>query len=307
MKIGSPESKTDVDRFLECREASITQSGKWGDVKKQNQRVERLQAKKGGEIVGVCQFLEEQNPFGDYFYIPYGPVSPYSEVRKKIVEEITGIAKRENKFMVKMEPKERCELGITTPHRIQPRKTLILDISKPEQELLNSFDSGTRYDIRYAERKGVKVKRVGEVDDFFGLLQKTTDRQNFNTFSKGYFKNLLRFLDCDLFIAYHDSNPIAATIFGYFGKVATSLHSAFDYEKRKLRAPAFLRFEAIKRAMKRGTDKFDAWGIDEEKMPGVTRFKKGFGGKEVVYPEARDIPIKPITYKSYNLAAKIIK
>ncbi len=42
-------------------------------------------------------------------------------------------------------------------------------------------------------------------------------------------------------------------------------------------------------------------------MPGVTKFKKGFGGKEVVYPPARDIALKKINYNGYRLAAKILR
>lgn len=311
MKIKSIADSEEWNGYLIENKASFTQSIDWGKLKEKNQRVERLEARKDGQLVGVCQLLEEENPFGEYFYIPYGPVGDSKEIRNKLLKKVAEIGDREGKTFVKAEPQKQVSLGEDTEHRIQPKKTLIRDISKDSEEILASFKEDTRYSVRYSRRKGVEIKKGKAKEDikrFFKLLEKTEDRQDFNSFSREYFKNLLKTIDADLFLALSkEGEVVASTIFGHFGNVATSLHSAFDYEKRKLRATSLIRFEAIKSAKEKGCSKFDAWGIDKEQMAGVTRFKKGFGGDEVTYPKGKDIPLKTVKYKAYKTASKIIK
>jgi lipid II:glycine glycyltransferase (peptidoglycan interpeptide bridge formation enzyme) len=50
---------------------------------------------------------------------------------------------------------------------------------------------------------------------------------------------------------------------------------------------------------------YDLYGIDEVKWPGVTRFKKGFGGKEVSYPGTFDLVFERIWYNVYGVARRI--
>ncbi len=311
METTKPKNKKDWNEYLIRKEASFTQSFEWGDLKKKTQKVGRLEVRDNKKIVGVCQFLEEKNFFGEYFYIPYGPVGDSIEVRNKLLKKVAEIGKKEGKTFIKSEPREEISIGEKTEHRIQPKKTLIRDISEKPEKILKSFKENTRYSVRYSKRKGVKIKKGQEkknLENFFDLLKKTEERQDFSSFSKNYFKNLLESINADLFLALSEEGEVvASTIFSYFGNTATSLHSAFDYEKRKLRATSLIRFEAIKEARRQGCEKFDAWGIDEEKMPGVTKFKKGFGGEEVVYPEGKDTPLKFIKYKTYKAASKIIK
>ena len=71
-------------------------------------------------------------------------------------------------------------------------------------------------------------------------------------------------------------------------------------------APHFLQWRQILEAKKRGKNRYDFWGIDEKKWPGVTRFKRGFGGKEITYIGAWDLIYRPIWYKIYNLARKVV-
>ncbi|MGM0438809.1 MAG: lipid II:glycine glycyltransferase FemX [Patescibacteria group bacterium] len=311
MKINSIQDKEQWDDYLKANNHSFTQSIDWGDFKSKNQRVERIEAREDGELIGVCQFLEENNPFGEYFYIPYGPVGKNEKVRENLLKEVVKIGEKEGKTFVKAEPTQKITTGKSTHHRIQPKKTLVRDITDDPEQILNSFKENTRYSVRYSKRKGVTIKKSEneeDLEEFFELLEKTEDRQDFNSFSKKYFKDLLNTIDSNLFLAVSkEEDVVASTIFGYFGKTATSLHSAFDYSKRKLRATSLIRFEAIKEAKRKGCIKFDSWGIDEEKMPGVTKFKKGFGGEPVEYPKARDVAIKKLVYQGYNLASKIIK
>jgi len=54
-------------------------------------------------------------------------------------------------------------------------------------------------------------------------------------------------------------------------------------------------------------ENYDFWGIDEKKWPGVTRFKRSFGGKEITYPQGFDVVYNPFWYKAFKLARKILR
>ena len=69
-------------------------------------------------------------------------------------------------------------------------------------------------------------------------------------------------------------------------------------------APYFLHWELIKIAGCEDMDEYDLWGIDEKRWPGVTRFKRGFGGKEVQYIGSFDLVFKPVWYWAYKFKNK---
>ncbi len=305
MKVNSFISEKKWNNFLKERKGSFLQSVEWGNFKKKYQKVERLQAEKDGEIKGICQFFKEKNKLVKYFYIPYGPVSVDKETSQLLLKKVLEKAEQEKVSLVKIEPVEEVDLGVASYHRIQPRKTAFLDIKDDPDHLLKKFRKSTRYNIRQALKKGVEVEKTKTVDYFFNILQETKKRQSFSTYSKDYFQDLTEKNSCDIFIAKHQGEVIAGSIVLYFGDVATYLHSAFDYQHQDLNATALIVFESIKQAKENGCKYYDFWGLDEKKYLGVTKFKKGFKGKEFFYKEVRDIPLKKGRYFIYYLASII--
>ncbi len=304
MEIDFIKSREEWDGFLLENRTSFLQSFSWGEFKKEYQKVERIEARKEGKIRGVCQFFEEKMPFGNYFYIPHGPVAKEKEVREKLFLETVEIGKRKGMVFVKTEPVEKITVGEKSFRRIQPRKTLISDITGSPEEILKSFRKTMRHNVRNSREKGVVVEKgsISDLKHFFNLLLKTQKRQKFTSYDERYFKRLLKEVNSDLILAKHKGEIAAAVILVYFGTTVTFLHSTFDYTKKDLNATALLRFESVKFAKEKGCTSYDFWGIDEKRFPGVTVFKKGFGGEEFVYPEGRDIPIKKIPYICYRLA-----
>jgi len=192
---------------------------------------------------------------------------------------------------------------------VQPQKTIILDLTGSEEELLAGMKQKTRYNSRLASRSSkFKCQISNQTTDasvFWELIRKTAQRDRFSTHTKEYYEKLLDLPITKLFTAECQGEVIAANIILFYGDTAYYLHGASDYAHRNLMAPYLLHWEAIKYAKANGCKIYDFWGIDERKWPGVTRFKRGFGGREINYIGSFDYVFQPLWYWAYNLRNKI--
>ncbi len=110
-----------------------------------------------------------------------------------------------------------------------------------------------------------------------------------------------------LFIAEYNSKQIAANMVNIFGQTATYLHGGSDNESRNLMAPHLLQWEQIKFAKAQGCKVYDFWGCDDEKWPGVSRFKKGFGGREIEFCGTHDYVFDKWWYEIYKIARSVLR
>jgi lipid II:glycine glycyltransferase (peptidoglycan interpeptide bridge formation enzyme) len=187
---------------------------------------------------------------------------------------------------------------------VQPAQTLILDLSLGLEKLLAGMHQKTRYNIRLAEKKGVRIfSDNSRIEAFINLLKVTTDRDQFKGHSDNYYRQLAKFNPefIKLFLAEYQGKIIAAGLFAFSGNCATYLHGASSNQERQVMAPYLLQWEVIKAAQATGYKYYDFYGISDQKWPGVTRFKKGFGGEVVGYPGTFDYIVKPGVYRLYKL------
>jgi len=288
---------------------SFLQSKNWLDFQKSLGR-------KVWQIDSV-NIIKHNLPLGKSYF--YSPRTEGDFLSKEFLTKLKKIADQENAIFFKIEPQKQInenllkKSGFIKGKDIQPRKTLILDITKTEEELLNQMHYKTRYNIRLAEKKGVEIRaksqksKVKNFEEFWRLLQQTAKRGNFRTHPKEYYKKMLEIIpETELFIAEYQNRVIAANIVIFYQKTAIYLHGASDYQYRNLMAPHLLQWKQVLEAKRRGCIEYDFWGIDEKKWPGVTRFKKGFGGKQVIYPGAYDLVFQPVWYRIYRIAKKIL-
>jgi len=266
---------------------NFLQSPQW---EKFQQSLDRRTWRVGGVLV-----IEYDLPFGmSYLYCPHSDIIPD-------VREIAG-----KHIFLKIEPLTVIPQGlIKSAKEWQPMKTIVLDFKKTEEELLSQMHSKTRYNIRLAEKKGVIIKEGGEIEDFLKLLKKTAERDKFHLHEGSYYRKITEALDIKMLTAEYQGKVIAAGLFYLDGPKAIYLYGASDYEHRRLMAPALLQWRAILQARISNCQEYDFWGIDEKKWPGVTRFKRGFGGKEISYPGSFDLILRPIWYRIYQLARKL--
>jgi peptidoglycan pentaglycine glycine transferase (the first glycine) len=309
----------DLNSFVGAQpHAELLQSWEWGEFQeKAGVKVLRLGVEDGGKLVAVASLIKRSLPLGmNYFYCPRGPIVNYklSIVNEKLFDfllfEIKKIANKEKVIFLRIEPIDKINNSsfiINNSLDVQVSKTIILDLTKSEEELLVAMHQKTRYNIRLAEKKGVKIKEAGieEFDKFWELMSATVNRDGFRLHEKEYYKKMLEVENIKLFFGEVENKILCAGIFSFFGDTAVYLHGASSNENREVMAPYLLQWELIKIAKASGCKFYDFFGIDEKKWPGVTRFKRGFSGQETNYPGTFDVIFEKTKYKVYKFLRTI--
>lgn len=295
------------------------QSWAWGDILlEQGIRAERLQLVENIKIVGQAQLAYSNLPFGwKYAFCP----KSFSWSRA-VLKELVVYLKKQKIVFLRIEPKEKIECSncqIKKTIDINPRATTILNLENfTEEDLLKKMKSKTRYNIRLAKRKGVKIKEEKDVNSFYKLSVKTAKRDGFKLHNIERYKAVLNSENSYQLNAYFENKLIASAIFFSFGDISTYLYGASDYKHRKLMAPHLLQWEGIKKAKEKKRKYYDFFGIapavgkstkynydTKHQYAGVTRFKLGFGGEVVEQPGTFDIVLDNKKYLVYKVLRKI--
>ena len=332
-QISSQIKKEEWNRFVVENGGGFLQSYQWGEFQKMfGRKIWRVEI--GSELKALV--IKHRLPlWRNYLYCPRGPIiqrtanpeyerTQYGAGNEQqtinlFLEKVKKIAKKERSIFLKTEPFFSPKiLGsdfIKSSKEIQPSRTIILALSKSEEDLLKQMSQKTRYNIKLSQRRGVIVKKAPSdkelaINSFLKLLKKTAGKDNFHIHPKEYYQKMFGFLGKDgtvkLFLAKHRKKIIAAGLFSFFDETAIYLHGASDYDSRQLMAPYLIQWHAILEAEKNGLKYYDFGGIDKKKWPGVTRFKKGFGGQEIVRPGAFDLIFREWWYSIYNIARKVL-
>ena len=207
----------------------------------------------------------------------------------------------------------------TSPHNIQPPRTIVIDIRGSEGEILARMKQKTRYNIRLAEKKGVIVRAWEDLDGFHRMLRITSGRDEFGVHSLDYYRRAYDLFHsvgmAELLVAEFEGRPLAALMVFVHGKRAWYVYGASNDEERN-RMPAYLlQWEAMRWARGRGCEEYDLWGVPDEDeaalearfetrqdgLWGVYRFKRGFGGELKRAVQAVDRVYFPLLYKFYSL------
>jgi len=273
---------------------------------------------KDGALLALAQVLESRNLFGRFWYLPRGPVFLNGVDKEglylKIKKDLEGRAKEKGIVLIRFEPSniEMNDLKISFGKKItsiQPDKTRILDISFSDEDLLAQMHPKTRYNIRLAEKRGVKIEKgnLNDLNLFYRLLKITSKRDHFRGHGLEHYRKLLLHSQnkIELWLAKKDGELLAAGLFSFYGQRATYLHGASANRGRQHMAPYLLQWQMIKRSRELDCRIFDFYGIDEKRWPGVTRFKLGFGGRGKKYPGTFILVIDYFRYFLYLTASSI--
>lgn len=268
--------------------------------------------------------LEKKIPLlGSMLYTPMTTRDQTKMATQKIFQDkISQIAKESKAIFFRFESEEEQNSDINLGEagyrkafeEMQPEHTILIDLTKSEEDILAQMKSKGRYNIKLAEKHQVKVS-LGKVEDFYQLYQTMAKRQKITFRKIKYFQNLLDLLGekdyAQVFNAKSKEDKVlASAIVVFYHDRAIYLFGGSSDEERQLMAPYKLHLEIIREAKKRGCRQYDMFGIapnDNPKHPwaGVTRFKRQFGGKEFNSLGSWDKIYSPTKYFLFKLAEKI--
>src|SRR5690606_7334760 len=129
-------------------------------------------------------------------YLPKGPVGANWEA---LVPQIDQLCRARKAVFLQVEPdlleplpEELLQRSFADfrreGHSIQPRRTILIDLARTEEELLAAMKQKTRYNIRLAEKKGVQVRLSSELRGFYRMMQTTAKRDGFALHDISYYQ-----------------------------------------------------------------------------------------------------------------------
>jgi len=278
----------------------------WGEVKaKHNWRTERVMLRDDGDtIVGLAQLQIRALPFPfrAMVYVSRGPLC-HKEDRGLVLEALAEHAKSAHKAVVlTIEPDwegeplpydgwRQSENTILIPH------TLILDLSKSEDELLAAMNKKTRQYVRKSGREAVAVKQVkthAELQKCLAIYKQTAERAGFGLHDDAYYFDVFDDLGqhSPVFAAYDETGDMLAFLWLAISETtAFELYGGMNDAGQKLRANYTLKWHAITTMKKWGIERYDFNGLLND---GVSTFKQGFASHETMLVGTYDRPLSPL-------------
>ena len=323
-----PSQETAWDRFLEASRPDIgyKQSSWWADFLATRGwgHFEVIVSDAKGILGGARVLTSSFAPGKCFYYLPEGPVLPAEDERaEQVFEAIMGFIDQERKqepdvvSHLRFEPRWAQRPSFIHGCReaegwLDPRRTLVVDLSLSETAILEQMKPKGRYNIRLARRKAVTVVEDMSpqgVADFLEIYNETFVRHGMRGHSTRYFQTLtarLAALDLgSIFFAEFEGIRLATALVVYSGDRATYKYGGSRQSHRNVMAPYLLHFEAMRRAKDRGHRWYDFYGIAPKDAPqhrwaNFSAFKRKFGGCELSFVPALDHVFEPDAYQAYR-------
>jgi lipid II:glycine glycyltransferase (peptidoglycan interpeptide bridge formation enzyme) len=261
---------------------------------------------------------------GAFWYIPKGPgISSISEL-KKIMPTLRNFAKSQGVFTIKLEPelletpdntKKLAKLGLQKSKAIQAANTVVVDISKPIDEIVANFSSKARGNIRAAQKAEVTTEIVSITDEncnfFYDMMSQTIGGRS-HVRNLDYFKKFWQShydAGTGIFMFAKSGKDILSMDFiMLLGAKATRKDAASTRDHTVRGASALLELSAIEYLKEKGITSYDLYGSppsSQIKNPdhpyyGFGTFKAGFNSEITDYVGCYDIVIKPLAYKFWQ-------
>jgi len=306
----------------------ISQTKEWGNLKKiSNWKSYILILEQGNVILGGIMILKRNIPFlnKSIFYAPRGPVVDFhnKDLLSILINKVRFLAQNHQAIVLKIDPEieEDDELAKENLYsldfkfinkQIQPRATFFVDLNRDLDDILMSFKSKHRYNIRLSKRKDIEVEMMTNqkgIDIFYDILEETANRDSFIIHPKIYYEKVVDYLKkgdmIKIFIAFYHKKPLAGVYIFCFGNKIWYMYGASSAEHRNRMPNHAIHWQVIKWAKNNNYKTYDLWGIPVKPRPehplyGVYRFKKGFKGEKKVFIGMHDLIFKPFWYKFFN-------
>jgi len=231
-----------------------------------------------------------------------------------MLTDMKKLARDQNLIFIKLEPftlRNKKLISLFKRNGAIPGRTLFtpttfwIDLTKSDDDLMSSFTSKTRYNIRLAEKKGVKIKIDNSdkaFNEYLRLTKETVERQGFYAHSERYHHLMWQYLKdnlATLITATYKNEVITAWVLFKYKNFLYYPYGASSAKHKNVMANNLVLWEAIKYGKSLGCTTFDLWGREEGK--GFTRFKEGYNPQVIDFIGTWDLITNKPVYYLYRL------
>ena len=329
----TPDAATWRNFVAASPSGDILQCLEWGAIKKPQWQPVPVALRESGHIDGAALALRRALPRTgrSILYVPRGPIVDWSKPAEleALVKSLRESARQQRAILLKIDPavpdgtpgvvENLRRLGfVPSPDAVggfggtQPRCVMKLSLEGSQDDVMGRFHQKWRYNIRLAERKGIKVTGDCKREDlaiFHELYRVTAERDGFTGRPLAYFQKMWDALVepglARLFITSFEGQPLSAAICFILPPQCWYVYGASSNEHRNLMPNHAMQWEMIRWAKERGCNVYDFRGVHNvapseagsapvpliESPDGLVRFKAGFGAELIEYVGEWDLPL----------------
>ncbi|HEX2883448.1 MAG TPA: peptidoglycan bridge formation glycyltransferase FemA/FemB family protein [Candidatus Limnocylindria bacterium] len=257
-------------------------------------------------------------------YAPRGPIGHLDEAERRValVKALRRLGREERIATIRADPEARPttpygQALLGTPWRaapkIQPPTTRVIDLRPGPDALKAAMKRKHRQYVNKAERGGIEVERfdgatppevIGPaLADFNRIYQHTAERAGFVARQPFYYERVWSIFAptgrVHLSFATRDGERVATLFHFTCGERVVESYGGMTDAGADARANYLLKWAAIRDFATDGFAVYDMWGLA---TGGIRQFKEGFGGEEIEYVGARDLPLRASIDAALRLA-----
>ncbi|MDO5026200.1 MAG: peptidoglycan bridge formation glycyltransferase FemA/FemB family protein [Tissierellia bacterium] len=208
-------SKEEFDLFVKKHSyTDMCQLSSWSKVKEPAWTSEHLALFSGDDFVASASLLFRKIPMTPWSlsYIPRGFLVDYNndDDLKAIIEAVKFVAKKHRAFEIKIDPNVQRKESVDVVEKLidkgfkhkgftmgivdsQPRFSMITNLDRPLEDILNSFDKSAKQGVKRSEKFGLQFEEYGQkgLEIFNRIMQETAERDGFNPRNLEYFKKII--------------------------------------------------------------------------------------------------------------------
>lgn len=282
-----------------------------------------------------AQAILEKGKLNSRLYAPYGPQLDSPEALPAALGALRREAKRLGAAFVRVEPMLRTvadgaqpalppatleAAGLRRVARVQPEHTQRVRLDRPFDDVLKGMRKTNRNLHRNAAKKGLTIRasdRPEDIEHLLRLLREVSDRTGMHAHADDYLRQQARTLvgsgDATIYLVDLEGEdlPIAASLVFDDAERRYYAHAAADTAHRRLSPGVVLVTTMMQEAQEAGRPEFDLYGvvppeITDHAWSGFSDFKRSFGGEQIDFSGAWELPVRPLSYAVYNVARRFV-
>jgi lipid II:glycine glycyltransferase (peptidoglycan interpeptide bridge formation enzyme) len=312
-------------------EANFLQSWNWGEFHGQmGKQIKRFLIFKAETLAGLFQTIREPATRGPYLSIAGGPIIDWRN--EELVRWLFLALKEESKLqkawflrfrpqVIRTQNLEELVIkngAVLSPMLLTADLTLQLDLSLSEEEILAQMRKNHRNLIRRSDREGVVTQVSSDpskIEEFWRWQQYLAEKHGFVPYPKDYlykqFSTFVKDNQAEIISSYKDNKLLASAFVIFYNNEAAYHYGVSTPENDQYHGSYAVQWRAIKEAKARGCHTYNFWGIapendNQHRFAGVSMFKRGFGGQEIDYLPAHDLPVSKL-YLLTNIFEQVRK